>query len=129
MISVKNEGDFPAIISITDSLPQGVSFVKGTLSMNQVLNRSEIQTFDYTVTVNKVGKTDFPPAKAEFTYSGATGNFTTMSNIFSVLAMNSSDNSPKVTPLNSPIPAASTPGFESLTAAIAFMLLCFIRRI
>ena len=127
-ISVKNEGDLPAIISITETLPQGVSLVKGKLSLNQVLNRSEIQTFDYTVTVNNFGKTDFPPATAEFTYSGADRNFTALSNIFSVLAVNSSGNSPEVTSPGTPIPAASTPGFESLIAAIAFMLLCFIKR-
>lgn len=75
-VSVNNVGNIATKAEVNDSLPDGVSLVSGTTSLDStLLDLNSPRTFSYTIKMDTEGEIMLPPAVANFTdieYRGAT---------------------------------------------------------
>jgi uncharacterized repeat protein (TIGR01451 family) len=75
-LSINNVGNIASKVTVTDSLPDGVSLVNGTISLaNTSLELNTPVLFNYTIRMNTEGEIVLPPAVANFSdieYRGTT---------------------------------------------------------
>ncbi|MCZ7406048.1 MAG: hypothetical protein O8C67_14120 [Candidatus Methanoperedens sp.] len=97
-LSINNVGNIATKVAVTDSLPDGVSLVNGTISLANIsLELNTPVIFNYTIRMKKEGEIVLPPAVANFSdieYRGTTK----ASNISNRPVITVIDNS-KITPV------------------------------
>ncbi|VVB93938.1 Uncharacterised protein [uncultured archaeon] len=75
-VSINNVGNIATKTEVKDSLPDGVSLLGGSTSLDSTfLDMNSPRTFNYTIRMNTEGEIVLPPAVANFTdiqYRGAT---------------------------------------------------------
>jgi len=69
-VSVRNQGNRPAEVLVTDTIPPGTPLLEGSNSWSGILQPGKTQTLEYTVEIKK--DTELPPARVE--YRDAKGN-------------------------------------------------------
>ncbi|HWQ95741.1 MAG TPA: hypothetical protein VN368_00060, partial [Candidatus Methylomirabilis sp.] len=67
-INVRNEGDAPAMFTLTDSSPLNAEILSGNLNFYGVLNKNESQNYSYILRINKAGEIELPAAKMNSIY-------------------------------------------------------------
>ena len=65
-ILVKNTGNVLASIDVADSLPEGAVLIDGASGGRAVLAAGERHTFGYSMSMNRAGSVELPPAVAHF---------------------------------------------------------------
>lgn len=66
-VSVKNEGDRDANVIITETVPEGTSFVSGVMNFDDVVNDKSTQTFSYILKLENEADMKLAATSAKFT--------------------------------------------------------------
>lgn len=65
-ISVKNEGNRDANVKIEETVPEGTSFVSGSMDFDNVVKGRSTQSFSYVLKLEKEADIKLPATSAEF---------------------------------------------------------------
>lgn len=66
-VSVKNEGNRDANVKITETVPEGTSFVSGVMTFDDVVNDKSTQKYSYVLKLENEAGMKLPATSAEFT--------------------------------------------------------------
>ncbi len=155
-VSINNVGNIATKAEVKDSLPDGVSLVSGSMSLDStLLDLNSPQTFSYTIKMNTEGEIVLPPAVANFTdieYRGATRAAKTSDRpVITVIdpskitpvptetpapAQTTAQETPQETTTETPLPTETpeptptpiTPGFGIALAVAGLVVMAKIRR-
>ncbi|MFA0823745.1 MAG: BatD family protein [Methanomethylovorans sp.] len=65
-VSVKNEGNRDANVEITETVPEGTSFVSGIMTFDDVVNDKSTQKFSYVIKLENEADMKLPATSAKF---------------------------------------------------------------
>ncbi|MFZ3059747.1 MAG: hypothetical protein WA102_08400 [Candidatus Methanoperedens sp.] len=154
-VSINNVGNIATKAEVKDSLPDGVSLVSGTTSLDStLLDLNSPMTFGYTIRMNTEGEIVLPPAVANFTdieYRGATRAAKTSDRlVITVIDISKITPVPTETPVPEqttaqttpeetapgtaptetpePTPTPTTPGFDIVFAVVVLIIAAVLRQ-
>ncbi len=65
-VTVRNRGTKDASVQTSETIPDGLTFIKGDLSFNDVVARGKSHTYSYVVRVEEIGELRVPATTASF---------------------------------------------------------------